>query len=364
MKKWTILGIVALAAILLSVQYVLDKKKTAIQAGGGMPAIEEPVGVALPEGATSYMARQAENVMPEAGGAVYGSISLPTIQTVSKGACEGGSLREMLATHDKYWGFFAWDTPFTQAETQKMYALLADFVACHAAARTDVTLCDSLPGPAEKKGYKVTLEMTPSNTCRKKTTNLLFESYLAGNIQGDSYCRLGLSGWDQGDLARFSVPEFCGVLAKGPENAAPFLLKAFAPTPPEAAARLAMDFPVKEADCRKDGDCLVKYNIYKSLKSGRSQGCPKEYVPHCQALTDRSTASCEKLLQNMSEFYCSSVKRVKKVTGGYIGMTKEEIAADIERTKAAKAEGDNIKKAQDKALEEVNKRVKEMLHKK
>jgi len=363
MKKWTVLGIVALAAALLFLQYMMEKKKDAAQSGA-MPPAEQQVGVALPSGATDYVARQEENAMPPASGsAVYGGIVLPTVQSAYKGACDGGGLREMLASHDKYWGFFAWDTSFTQSETQRMYGYVSDYVACQAAARSDVSLCDSLPGPAERGGFKVTPDMAPYMACRKKTINLLFEAYLAGNIKGDSYCRLGLSGWDTTDLERFSVPEFCSVLAKGAENAEPFLLKAFAPAPDDASAKIAMDFPLKEKDCKSKQECLDKYRLYKAVKNGRPQDCPKDYVPHCKALADHATTSCEPILKEMSQFYCSTVKRVEKVTGGYIGVTKEEIAADIEKNKAAKAEADTMKKEQEKQQAIVNKRVKEMLKK-
>jgi hypothetical protein len=362
MKKWTILVIVVLAGILLALQYVVEKKKSAVQSGGAMPALEEPVGVALPEGATTYMARQAENSMPEVGGAVYGSIVLPTIQTAYKGACEGGSLREMLGTHDKYWGFFAWDTPFTQAETQKMYGFLADYVACHAVARTDASLCDALPGPAEKKGYKVTLDMTPSFKCREKTVEVLFAGFRSGLVKEDFSCRATVSSWAPEYVAKVSVPELCSKLSVGRKDAAAYLLEIF--KQPGAEEWINAGFPIKEAECKKEDNCMKRYVLYNGINTGKPQKCGADYAPHCQALAERTTVPCDKILQNMSEFYCASVKRVKKVTGGYIGMTKEEIAADIERNKAAKAEADTVKKEQEKAQEEVNKRVKEMLGKK
>lgn len=361
MKKWTILVIVSLAAALLIMQYVLEKRKGPAQEGGPpTQAVEQPVGVSLPEGATAYAARQAENLIPQAGeGAGYGGgITLP-IQSAYKGACQGGSLGEMMATHDKYWGFFARNTAFNQEETQKMYSFLSDYAGCHASARADVSLCDSLPGPAEKGGYKVTLDKTPAYACRKKTVIMLFEAYMAGSISGESYCRLEMSGWPREDLDKIPAPDFCAAAAKGPGPAAAFLVKIF----PANAKEIRESFPTKEADCGGTASCLARLGLYKSFKSGRAKDCPGEYAASCQAQADRSTAPCDKVLWDMSQFYCASVSRVKKATGGYIGMSKEEIAADIEKTKAARAEADNMKKEQEKLQAEVNKRVKKILKK-
>lgn len=364
MKKWAIFVVVVLAAALLLLQYAAEKKKGAMQPpASSMPAPEQPMGVALPSDASKPVTTPAamDNYMSQSGG---GSLAIPLIQTSYKGACEGGSLNDMLATHDSYWGTFAKDTPFSPAESQKMYGMMEDYVSCQAAARTDVSICDSLPGAANKDGIKVPLESSPSFACRKKTTLVLFEAYMAGGIKGDSYCRLFLSNFDQTDLARFSVPEFCENIAKGPENAAPFLLKAFAPAPPEAPAKIALDFPVKESDCKKDQDCLIKFRLYSAIKKGRPADCPADYKAQCQALVDRSIAPCEKTLQDMSKFYCTAMARVKKTTGGYIGASKEAIASDIQKAKAAKLEADNQKKEQEKLQAEVNKRVKEALKKK
>ena len=173
-----------------------------------------------------------------------------------------------------------------------------------------------------------------------------------------------MSFWDPEDLARFSVPELCEALAKGPENAAPYMQRVYSPVPPNGLAMLAMQFPVKESDCKKDRDCLDKFRIYGAVKKGHPSDCPAEYRSQCQALAARSTSSCEKTLQDMSKFYCDSVEKVKKATSGYIGVSKEAVAADIQRIAKEKFEAENQKKEQDKIQAEVNKRVKDVLKKK
>jgi hypothetical protein len=365
MKKWTILTIAVLAAILLVMQYIIEKKKVAVIEGGQPAGSAEQLGVALPESATTYIGSAADNYVPDyVGGAPYGSIVMPTIQSTYKGACEASSLQDMLATHDKYWGFLARDAAFNQGETQKMYDLLADYTACQAAARTDASLCDSLPSDVQQDNAKVDVRITPNYRCRTKTVSLFFEAYRAGNISGDSYCRMGVSTFDKQDLERFSVPEFCSVLPKGQEVIEGFLLKAFAVDTPEAKARVRAAFPVKEGDCAKDRECLSKYELYNAVKKGRPEACPNDYVQQCRALAERSAVPCEKTLQEMSKFYCAAVARVKKVSGGYIGLSKDEAKVELDKLKAQRAEADEIKKQQQKVMEEVNKQVRETLKKK
>ena len=360
MKKWAILIVVVLAAALLIVQYSSEKKKGAMHPGTTATPAGEDVGVALPSDASKPVTDPMNNFIPQSGG---GPLSIPLIQTSYKGACEGGSLKDMLETHDKYWGTFAKDTPFNSDETRKMYGMMEDYVACHSAARADVSLCDSLPGSANKDGIKVTLESSPSFVCRKKATMVFFEAYQAGRIKDDSSCRLSLANWDQADLAHFSAPKVCELLAKGPGNVWTYLVESFAPAP-EAPGRIAAEFPVKEGDCKKDEECLLKLRLYNAAKNDRPNDCPVGYKAQCQALAERSTVPCDKILQDMSKFYCDSVARVKKTTGGYIGASKEEIAEDIRKTKEAKLEAEARKKEQEKLQAEVNTRIKEVLKKK
>lgn len=363
MKKWTILVIVVLAALILLVQYVIEKKVVPAGPGGSQaPVAEQPLGVALPEDAAVSAARAVGNFVPETSGSVYGGIALPTIQPFYKGACEGGSLKEMLDTHDRYWGFFARNTAFTPEESNKMYNLLADYVGCQASARTDTTLCDNLPGVAEKDGQKVPKEITPHYICRDKTVSVLYEGYRAGLVKDEFPCRAMSERWDKTRVAMFSVPELCRKISEGRAPALSYLKGIF--TAPEAAPLLEATFPVKEADCAGDRECLNRYAIFKGVKSGNAKACPKEYATYCQALSERSALPCDKTLQEMSKFYCATVSRVKKATGGYIGMSKADIAAEIEKAKAVKNEADMIKKEQEKQQAEVNKRAKELLNSK
>lgn len=361
MKKWAILVLVVLASALLLLQYAAEKKKTAMTPGSTpAPAAEQPLGVALPADASKPVTVPVDSYAAQSG---RGPIVIPLVQSAYKGACEGGSLKDMMVSHDTYWGSFAKDSPFLPSDTLKMYDLMVDYVSCQAAARGDVSLCDSLPGPGEKDGIKVSLEGSPSFVCRSNVTKLFFEAYQAGSLKDDSSCRLSLANWDQADLAHFSVPKVCELLAKGPGNVWSYLVESFAPAP-EAPGRIAAEFPVKEGDCQKDKDCLLKFRLYSAAKNNRPNDCPAEYRSQCQALNGRSTASCEKILPEMSKFYCASLDRAKKARGGYVGMSKEALAEEIQKAKLEKTEADRIKKEQDQIQLEVNKRVKEVLKKK
>jgi len=363
MKKWTILTIAVLAAVLLVMQYLIEKKKVAvIESGQQAGSAEQQLGVALPAGATTYTGAAVDNYIPDyMGGAAYGSIALPTIQSSYKGACEASSLQEMLATHDKYWGFQARDAAFNQDETQKMYNYLADYTGCQAAARTDVSLCDSLPSNVQIDGKKVDVNITPNYRCREKSILVLFEAYLAGTLAGDGYCRLEMSYWPKEDLARVSAPDYCAAAQKGPEQAAAYIRGVYPEIP---VADIARKYPARKTDCGGDSGCLEKFLLYQAMKSGKSSGCPPGYGPLCQALTERSALACEKTLQEMSKFYCAAVARVKKVSGGYIGLSKEEAKVELDKLKAQRAEADELKKQQQKIMEEVNKQVRETLKKK
>lgn len=362
MKKWTILTIAVLAAILLVMQYIIEKKKVAVIDRGQQADSAEPqLGVALPSGATAYAGAAGDNYVPAySGGASYGAISLPTIQSSYKGACAAASLLDMLATHDKYWGYLARSAAFSPSETQKMYDLLADYTACHAAARTDVSVCDALPATVNQEGVKVDPKVVPNAVCRKKAITLFSEAYLAGNISGDSYCRLELSYWPREDLDKISIPEYCAAAATGPGPAADYLRKTF----PEAGDAVLKDLPAKESDCKKDPECLERLDIYNAVKKARPGACPKAYEPLCQALANRSSSPCESVLKDMSKHYCASVERVKKLSGGYIGLSKEEAKVELDKLKAQRAEADEMKKQQQKVMEEVNKQVRETLKKK
>lgn len=365
MKKWTILTIAVLAAILLVMQYLIEKKKVAMigsgqQAGSG----EQQLGVALPDSATTYAGVAVDNYVPEyVGGAAYGAIVMPMIQSSYKGACEGSSLQDMLATHGRYWGYLARNAAFNQSETQKMYDQLADYTACQAAARPDIGLCDALPSEVEQSGHKVDVRITPGYRCRNRMINLLFEAYRAGNISGDSYCRLGVGTFNKEDLEKFSVPEFCSVLPKGQEALEDFLLKAFAVDTPEARARVRKEYPVKEGDCAKDKECLAKYGIYSAVKKGQPEACPNDYQSQCRALAERSTVPCDKVLRDMSQFYCEAVARVKKVSGGFIGLSREEVKVELDRLKAIRTTEEAARKEQQRVTEEINKNVRKVLKK-
>ncbi|MCM2267004.1 MAG: hypothetical protein NDI60_04435 [Elusimicrobiales bacterium] len=362
MKKWTILTIVLLSAVLLIMQYIIEKKKVAAPGGGQQAVTTEPMGVALPAGATYFQNSSVDvYVPPVTTGAGYGTIALPTVQTSYKGACEGASLGGMLSTHDRYWGFFARNASFSEDETQKMYAFLADYTACQAAARTDVSLCDALPGLVENAPFKVDPKGTANYRCREKSISLFFEAYLAGALAGDGYCRLQMSYWPKEDLAGVSVPEYCAAAQKGPEQASAYIRGVYPQIP---AADIAREYPVRKTDCGGDAQCLEKFLLYQAMKSGKPSSCPSGYGQICQALAERSAMPCEKTLQEMSKFYCATVARVKKASGGLIGLSKEEAKAELAKLKAQQDEAAAAKKQEQKLMEEVNKQVRETLKKK
>jgi len=152
----------------------------------------------------------------------------------------------------------------------------------------------------------------------------------------------------------------CAELGKSRGAAETYLRNIFRDMPSSRADELLdTSFPEKAADCRKDQDCMSRYSTYAALKSGNGAACPKGTDAHCKALIERSVEPCDKVLQDMSQFYCATVAKVKKATGGYIGLSKDELKLELAKLKAQKTEADDMKKEQNKIMEEVNKRVRE-----
>jgi hypothetical protein len=361
MKKWTILVIVVLAAVLLFMQYLMEKRKsdTAIP-GRPVQSAEPQLGVALPESATGYVSPAEVYLPPPAGVKSTGQISFPMPPTGYKGACEGGSLSDMLATHDKYWGFFARTAAFSQQDSQRMYALLGDYAACNAAARHDLGFCAYLPQSFERGTERSSEDMAPYQACWKNSLPVIYEGFRAGLVKDQSSCRYTMEQADRNIVSRFSIPEMCAELGKSRGAAETYLRNIFRDMPSSRADELLdTSFPEKAADCRKDQDCMNRYSTYAALKSGNGAACPKGTDAHCKALIERSVEPCDKVLQDMSQFYCATVAKVKKATGGYIGLSKDELKLELAKLKAQKTEADEMKKEQNKIMEEVNKRVRE-----
>ena len=372
MKKWVILILVILGGLLLALQYVASKREKAMVIPAE-PVQSEPIGVALPASSTNYTSPDM------AGGNNYQSnLFLPAVQSDYTGACQGGSLEEMRRTHGSYWGLGSKDAAFNFEETMKMYELMANYVGCVAVARENPALCDSLPNDLSSDSAKVDAAFTPRYRCREQAANMLFQAYMAGRITDPASCKDSVSYWLPENAARISVPDFCKAAGGGMKSAGDFLAKYM---PAKYKSQRDKFMPASKSSCGGDEACLTVFETYNAIMNGKADACPRSSNGYCEAVITRVPAPCEAIVREMSKDYCSYVTRVKKVSGGYIGMTKEDIktysaqqalriaAAAAEQQKKAEAESqqrneaERQRKANDKAQEELNKQAKKLLGK-
>ena len=359
MKKWVILILVFLGGLLLVLQYFAGKREKSVIVPSGS-AQTEPLGVALPPSSTEYAATDMAPMPEYAGGASdYSRLNLPQVQSNYKGACQGGSLEEMRQTHGRYWGYFAKDTPFNFNETQKMYDLMAGYTGCVAAARQSISLCEALPGELPAGEIKVDISFTPRYKCREQVFNALFGAYMAGKVKDPVFCQGAVSFWKPENAAMISVPDFCKAAADGMDSAYSFLARYM---PPSYKSQGKKFMPTSKSSCGGDAACLAIFQTYNAIQNGDAAACPRS-DGYCEAIITRAPASCENIVREMSGNYCSYMTRVKKVAGGYIGMSPEAIKADIAQQALLKKEADQQKKDNEKIQAELNKQVKKMLGK-
>lgn len=361
MKKPIIIVVVLLAAALAALKYFSSKEQSAPPPAGVAVAQPEQTGVALPAGATSYTAPPAESVyVPTQTMGSYEMLSLPPAALTLKGACEGGSPKEIIEAHNKAWGYFTGRRiAFDAKKSQVIYDMLGDYYACLAAARQDITACNELPGEAEKDGFKVTLGDSPMGFCRSKASFFLFKAYVAGRAKEHANCMGYLTDWDSANLARISPPEFCAAAAQGPEKITAYASGRLPDIWPMAEKMLAFSKKV----CGNDQACLANNSLWEGIKGANPGKCPAAYAPHCGALAEKSQVPCVEVLMDMSRKYCGYYKDLVKAGGGYAGVTAEEVKEDLRLKAEKKAEEERQRKQDESTTKDINTRVKKMMGK-
>ncbi len=356
MKKWGILGLVILFGLLMFLRF-LSKKA---EAPSNMPPVtppEEAAGVALPPGATAQTMAETPIASSYVSGAGdYNDLMLPKMFSKYDGACKGASLEEMRATHGRYWGYFAKYSVLTPEENKKLYEYTADYVACSALARNDSDMCGALPGEAEADGIKVDSRMSVSDKCKKRADPVLFLSYLAGKVKSSNSCYAVVSGWKPKILAKISMPALCDAASKGIIPTREYALSVF----PDQKRKIMSLFPDSKSSCGGDAECLASFALYSAIKDGNASECPAAKAAFCEAVITKSPSGCETIVKDMSKYYCRVIARGMKVTNGRLGMSPDEIKADIAKVEEDKKYKETQKKEVDKITEELNKRIKDM----
>lgn len=358
MKKWGILVLVLMGAGLLYMQYFMKKAERPVIKNMPTPQ-QDVVGVALPTSATTQIAVTPALTGYVAGAGDYNNLELPKVPTNYSGACEGGSLEDIRASHGKYWGYFAKNNPVTTEETKKIYDYMTSYVGCVAAAHDNIGLCLALPDEAQVGDTKIDSVGSLSNACRDKANPLLFTNFMAGNTRTSGSCYSMVSGWPKKGLAKISVPDFCDAVSKGMESGKAYMVK----VNPKKADEFRKLFPISKSSCGSDSDCIDNLALYNAVKDEKAEECPRSRKVYCEAMVAKSAVPCEAIVKDMSKFYCSAVARAKKASGGFIGMSPEQVKAEIAKVEQAKKQAELQKKEGDKITEEVNKSAKKILKK-
>lgn len=358
MKRNIIIVVVILAAALAVLKYLASRGQ---DEAASVPSQQEqaPEGVSLPEGAMDYGDIPSESVYAhsQASGS-YDTLTLPDAALSLKGACKGGSPKDMVEDHGKVWGYFTGERiSFNQDQSKAMYEFFGDYYACMAAARKDLSYCNNLPGDIESEGMKIDLVDSPMGYCREKAGSFLFMAYVAGKIKERSVCSGYVSDWDSRNISRVSIPDFCDAAAKGPEAVTGYTRENLPDILP-MAERL---FPFGKRACKSDPVCLNNNAIWEGLRTGKASGCPVSHRAHCGALLKESQVPCVAVLTAMSKKYCDFRDRMRKDGLDFIGMTDSEVKEELRKRAEEKAEKEKRRKEEDARTKEINSRIKKML---
>lgn len=359
MKK-PIIGVVVLLAGTLAVLKYYSSREQAVAPPGTAARPPEQVGVALPAAATEYAAVSSESVyVPSNAVGNYESLSLPAEALALKGACEGGSPKEILEAHNRTWGYFTGRRSAIGTDKSKaIYDMLADYQACQAASRQDLTLCNELPGEAEKDGISVRMEDSPVRYCRDRAGLFLFVSYVLRKAPDQVNCLGYVADWDPADQAKVLASDFCAASAKGVEGFTTYARGRFSDF-----SEFERAIGVNKKACGAIQSCLSLNRLWEGVRTGNPGACPEDYAPHCAAQVRKSPAPCSEILSRMSRKYCGYHKELLKAGGGYAGMTAEEVKEELRKKAEAKAAAEAQRKQEDAVTKNINARVKKMMGK-
>lgn len=369
MKKLIIGVVVLLAAALIGLKYFdSGKQPGAIQAP--LSGQVEQQGVALPPGSTAYIAPEnMTSYTPAQATGSYEQLVLPPAALTLKGACEGGSPKEIMESHGKTWGYYTGTRiAFKPEKTQEMYVYIWDYYACTAVSRGDPAVCNDLPGEAPKDLVRFNIPIdrvggtpiTPVVHCRNKNVEFFFKAYVAGKAKDERNCRDYLNEWDPRNLERISPADFCSAAGQGPEKALAYVKEKMPDMYTMAEKMLAFS----RKACGSSSDCLADNALWEGISTGNPDKCPTAYRTACAALAQKSPAPCSGILAEMSRKYCSYHKDLVKLGGGYAGFTPDEVKDSLAAAAKKKAEEDLLRKEQEATTKQINEKVRKLMGKK
>lgn len=359
MKKNVIVAVVLLAAALGALKYFSSREASDAPPSGTQVEGQAPGGVALPADAGDYGNASTESVYaPAQAMGSYDALTLPAAAFSVKGACEGGSPKDIVENHNRTWGYFTGRrTAFKQDKTKALYDFMGDYYACMAAARQDLSYCNDLPGELDTADIKLDVSDSPLGYCRSKAGLFLFKAYIAGKAKERQNCIGYVNDWDSQNLSRISPQDFCNAAAEGPEAITKYASSKLPDIWPTAERIMAFSRRV----CGSDRDCLDNNKLWEGISTGNAKLCPPQYRAHCEALIEKSQVPCVAVLNEMSKKYCVFLKDLNKATMGYSGMNEEELKEELRKLAEKKAAEERQRKEEEARTKEINSRVKKML---
>ncbi len=360
---------------MVGLKYFAAKNQVGMPQPATQPQAEQQ-GVALPPGSTDYIPPSPMPTSAQATGS-FEQLALPAAALDLKGACEGGSPKEIMENHGKTWGYFTGrNLAIEPIKTQDIYNHIWDYYACTAASRQDSSICSELPGENVKDvakfgvpsfenpkvDSKIGAFMTPMDLCRKKTVLFLFKAYAAGKAKDQRNCLDFVSEQpSEGQPPLFANPaEFCTAVSKGFDSAFSYIKKKMPQAYPPAERLMAITADV----CGSDAACLADHDLWTGLFTGNPAKCPDAYKPNCAALLQNSPGPCAPILADMSQKYCAYRKEQMKKSGGFFGVTPEEVKESLAEAARKKAEEERLRKQEETTTKQVNEKVRKLMGKK
>ena len=376
MKKIITGVVVILAAALIGLKYFAAKKQApAVSPAPGIPI--EQQGVALPAGSTDYaQPGSLVSYTPAQATGSYEMMALPPAALDLKGACEGGSPKEIMENHGKTWGYFTGRrNAIDNVKTQDIYNHIWDYYACTAASRHDSAICSELPGENVKDAVKYGVPafnsrkdtikpgslMTPMDQCRNKTVVFLFRAYVAGRAKDQQVCLDYIN--DLGTEAQAMIPnhsEFCAAMGQGTDKATAYLKEKI----PRAYPVTQQMTATSKKSCGPNQECLSSLGVWEGLNTGNPAKCPDAYKANCAALLQKSPSPCSAILADISRKYCGYLKALLKLGGGYAGATPEEVKEALQAAAKKKADEEQFRKQDEAVTKQINEKVRKLMGKK
>ncbi len=335
MKKWTIIVVVALMGLLMVLQYLNNKKAgTGQPVPGNPPPATDSQGVALPPDAAGGL---PQNLATTPSSVMSSDVMLD--MEGAKTACEGGSIRDILAAQGKTWGQKAdhgLNAVLTRADEEKMGVWVDKFVLCKALSNRDPEVCNYSTASSAYRKY------SPKAICLSAVNDIASIAYLAGLNNQISACEWlikdAIEDFPNSGIKNIATADFCSAAAKGPEGLCAAL---------PALKGCPKMFPAKAADCGGDRDCLENWELYQGVKTADPARCGSENVEFCKGYFGKGP-SCAEFAEEASKLYCAA-----------LGKAKENSLQALKDRKAEEARLKEERLQKDKIVEEINKRIRE-----